>query len=335
MQTLRLHKTGDLRLHEEPVPSPGEGEELLRVTAVGICGSDLHWLDEGGIGDAFVERPLVLGHEFAGIVASGRREGERVAVDPSIPCGTCRFCLAGNTNLCSRLRFAGHGDEDGALRTLMAWPTRGFHPLPDTITDEEGALLEPLGVAVHANDLGKTAAGSRVGIFGCGPIGILIQQVASARGAEVVVAADPVPLRRNSARYYGALNTLDPGDADYDSQLESTCRPNGLDIAFEASNDGRAIQSAVDAARPGAKVVITGIPSDDKILLQASTVRRKGLTLLLTRRMREVYDRTMELVRHGRVDLTGLITHRYVLSEYQEAFDVARRRAGQKVILKP
>ena len=130
------------RLGTEPVPEPGPDEVLVRVTTVGICGSDLHWLEEGSIGDAQVTKPLVLGHEFAGVVASSESSLSRfrVAVDPAIPCMKCEFCLGGNPNLCSDLHFAGHGLDDGALREYMAWPERCLHPLPDSISDEEGAL---------------------------------------------------------------------------------------------------------------------------------------------------------------------------------------------------
>ena len=120
MKVLRLHGARDLRLHTEPDLAPGPGEALLRVTAVGLCGSDLHWFAEEGIGDARLAEPLVLGHEFAGVIEDGERRGERVAVDPAVPCGACEFCLEGNPNLCAALRFAGHGTEDGALREYIA-----------------------------------------------------------------------------------------------------------------------------------------------------------------------------------------------------------------------
>jgi L-iditol 2-dehydrogenase len=217
----------------------------------------------------------------------------------------------------------------------MTWPADRLHALPDGLSYEVGALLEPLGVALHATDLGKVRAGSRIGIFGCGPIGLLILQVASDAGAEVVVASDPVSHRREAALSYGALSALDPTKPDYESVLGEVCEPDGLDIAFEASNDQRAIQSAVNAARSGGKVVITGIPAGNRISLDASSVRRKGLTLLLTRRMRETYKRAIELVDSGRVDLEGLISHQFPLTEFEEAFRIANDRTGHKVIINP
>ena len=163
MKALRLHGPGDLRLHDEPEPQPGDGEALLRVTAVGLCGSDRHWFVEGSIGDAVLRQPLVLGHEFVGRIESGPRAGERVVADPADPCLACSVCLAGKPHLCAALRFAGHGSTDGALRTLLAWPERLLHPLPDSLPDAEAVLLEPLGVALHALDLGPVRPGTAAG----------------------------------------------------------------------------------------------------------------------------------------------------------------------------
>ena len=199
MKALRLHGAGDLRLHDEPDTEPRDGEVLVRVTAVGLCGSDRHWFLEGGIGDAVLDRPLVLGHEFVGTIESGDRAGERVALDPAVPCGRCSVCLGGNPHLCPELRFAGHGSADGALRTSLAWPDRLAHALPDDLSDAEGSLLEPLGVALHALDLAKAQPGSTAGVFGCGPLGLLLIQALRAAGVEKIVASDPLPHRAEAA----------------------------------------------------------------------------------------------------------------------------------------
>ncbi|HEY9241221.1 MAG TPA: alcohol dehydrogenase catalytic domain-containing protein, partial [Streptosporangiaceae bacterium] len=172
MRAARLHAVGDLRLTDEPVPVPGPGESLVQVTAVGICGSDLHWWGEGGIGDALLSRPLVLGHEAAGVIADGPRRGERVAIDPAIPDGTCRLCRDGYRNLCLHIRFAGHGGQDGAMREFLTWPSELLHPLPDALSDADGAILEPLGVAIHAVDLGHVKLAGTAAVVGCGPIGL-------------------------------------------------------------------------------------------------------------------------------------------------------------------
>ena len=178
MEVLRLHGLRDLRLHDEPIPEPGPGESRVRITSVGVCGSDLHWFSEAGIGDAKITVPLVLGHEFAGVVADPHSplHGRPVAVDPAIPCLECEFCLEGNPNFCSNLRFAGHGEEDGGLSEYVVWPDRCLFPLPENLNGDSGAMLEPLGIALHAVDLGHIRPGLGVGVFGCGPIGLLILQ---------------------------------------------------------------------------------------------------------------------------------------------------------------
>ena len=151
---------------DEARPSAGAGESLVRVTAVGLCGSDLHWFTEGGIGDAQLSHPLVLGHESAGIVEGGPDDGRRVAVDPALPCGACEPCLEGKRNLCPSVRFAGHGANDGGLREYLAWPTELLRPVPDSLSYADAAMLEPLGVALHAHDLGKPRVGGASSVAG-------------------------------------------------------------------------------------------------------------------------------------------------------------------------
>src|SRR4030042_1412313 len=199
MITVRLHARGKLLLHYEPEPVPEEGETLLHIKAVGLCGSDLHWFTEGGIGDARLENPLILGHEFAAITD----RGERVAVDPAIPCGLCELCQKGFPNLCPQVKFAGHGSQDGALREFMTWPQRCLHPLPDALSDADGAMLEPLGVALHALDLSKLQSEMSVGVFGCGPIGLLIVQLARLSEAAQIIATDKLIHRVEAARSLG------------------------------------------------------------------------------------------------------------------------------------
>lgn len=333
MKVLRLHGVGDLRLHDEPEPLPGPGEELLRVTAVGLCGSDLHWLSSGSIGDARLKRPLVLGHEFAAVVASGERRGQRVAVDPAIACGACDFCLAGNPNLCANMRCAGHGTEDGALRETMAWPAQCLFPLPDTLSDADGVMLEPLGVAIHAVDLGHIKPGMTVGVFGCGPIGLLIVQVARAAGATAIIVTDRLPHRLAAARALGATDAFLAGKGRESDKVLSASGGQGVDVAFEASEENGAVETAIAAVRPGGRVVLVGIPDDDRTAFTASVARRKGLTIKLTRRMKHAYPRAIRLVENGLVDVQSVVTHTIPLEEYERAFALARQRQGLKVII--
>lgn len=323
MKALRLHAAGELRLHEEPDPEPQPGQVLVRVGGVGLCGSDRHWFLEGGIGDAVLHGPLVLGHEFAGVVAGGPRAGERVVLDPAVPCGRCTLCLAGEGHLCAELRFAGHGSTDGGLRTLVAWPDPLAHPLPDSVSDEAAPLLEPLGVALHAVDLGGSEPGTTAAVFGCGPIGLLLVQVLRAAGAAVEAATDPLPHRAAAARELGAGRS-EPADVQ-------------VDVAYEAAgDDGAALDAAIAAARPGGRVVLVGIPNGDRACFHAAAARRKELTLVLCRRMRAGdLPRAIALAESGRVELASLVSARYRLDEGPQAFRDLVERRGLKVVVQP
>jgi L-iditol 2-dehydrogenase len=329
VKVVRLHGTGDLRIHEEPVPAAGDGEKLVRVKSVGVCGSDLHWFAEGSIGDAKLEHPLVLGHEFAGVT----EDGQRVAIDPAIPCGRCEFCEHGHPNLCDNMIFAGHGNTDGALREWMAWHEKSLFPIPHSISDDDGAMLEPLGVAIHSVDLGKLKAGMSVGVFGCGPIGLLILQVAKLSGAAQIFATDKLAHRVEAAKRFGATQVFSTSEGRELEQIQAATKGRGVDVAFEAAGTQDSVDISFAAVASGGKVVLAGIPDDDRTSFSASTARRKGLTIKLVRRMKHTYPRAIELVSKGLVDVRSLVTHRFLLEDAQEAFRVAERREGLKIII--
>ena len=329
MKSVRLHGTGDLQIHEEPLPEAGAGEKLVRVRAVGVCGSDLHWFAEGAIGDAKLEHPLVLGHEFAGIT----EDGQRVAVDPAIPCGHCEFCERGHPNLCANLIFAGHGETDGGLRECMVWSEKSLVRIPDSISEAEGAMLEPLGVAIHTVDLGKLKAGMTIGVFGCGPIGLLILQMAKLAGAATIIATDKLAHRVEAAKRLGATHAFLADEGRELEELRAATRGREVDVAFEAAGTQDAVDTSFAAVTPGGKIILAGIPDDDKTSFSASNARRKGLTIKLVRRMKHTYPRAIELVSKGMVDVRSLVTHRFPLEEASEAFRVAERREGLKVLI--
>jgi len=330
----RLHGTGDIRVESEEAAlsavredgAPGEHEALVRVTAVGICGSDLHWWTEGAIGDARLAHPLVLGHEAAGVIESGPRAGQRVAIDPAITCGTCRACRDGYRNLCYRIRFAGHGDTDGMLRQVMAWPAELLHPLPDTVSDAAGALLEPLGVALWSLDLGHFHLGGTASVAGCGPNGLLLIQLLRAAGASRVIAVEPLAHRREAAARHGADLVLSP-----DEPVSGL----GVDVACEVAGNDDGVRIALESVRPGGRVVLAGIPDDDTTTFSASLARRKGLTIAMTRRMNEVYPRAISLAARGAVDLDGLVSTRAPIAGTADAFAAAASRSGLKLIIEP
>ncbi|WP_127503352.1 zinc-dependent alcohol dehydrogenase [Actinoplanes solisilvae] len=320
MRVARLFGAGDIRLLDDSLPSASPGARLVEVTSVGICGSDLHWFTEGGIGDAVTSSPLVLGHEMAGVIRGGPDDGVRVAIDPAIPCLRCEPCRDGWPNLCLNIVFAGHGSTDGGLRQFLTWPADRLHPLPDKLSYDDGAMLEPLGVALHALDLGHVRMASTVAVVGCGPIGLLLVQLAARHGATRVLAAEPLPHRLAAALEFGAV----PASGD-----------PVADVVFEVSGSPAAVDTALRLAKPGARVVLVGIPDGDHTTFSASIARRKGLTLVLARRMGEVYPRAIDLAASGAVDLASVVSDVHGLSDVAEAFAAAAARTGLKVVVHP
>jgi len=335
VKSLRLFGPADLRLVDEAPPVPGPGDELVRVTAVGICGSDLHWYSESGIGDAVLSRPIVLGHEAGGVIESGPRGGQRVAIDPAIPCETCEQCRAGHAHLCLALRFAGDGTTDGTLRELVAWPGGSLVPVPDSLSDADVAMLEPLGVALHAVRLAHIRPGARVGVLGCGPIGLFLIQLARASGATTIVATDVLPHRVAAARQAGAsAASLVAGGLER-GELVLATGGHGVDVAFEAAGENDAVETAIALAAPAGTVVIVGIPAQDRMAFTASTARRKGLTIKLSRRMNRVYPDVIQLVEAGFIDVRSVVTASHPLSGFRAAFAAAAAREGLKIIVRP
>lgn len=334
MQVARIHGAGDMRLHEEPMPVPANDEVLVKVTAVGVCGSDVHWLREGGIGSARVVEPMVLGHECAGVIESGPRKGERVAIDPACPCGICEFCRKGNPNICSSLRFAGHAPYDGALREFIAWPEKCLFALPDSMTDIEGVMLEPLGVAMYSVDCGFVNPGMSVGVFGCGAIGLCVIQVARAAGVTSIFATELPGMQRRieAARKAGATVFEAGAGREVDAILKAT-GGRGVDVAFEAAGDPEAVEASITAVKPGGNVMLIGIPSDDRTAFCASTARQKDLTIRAVHRMKHTYPRAIRLVQNRQVDVQSMATHRFPLSEVSRAYSTAETREGIKIIV--
>jgi L-iditol 2-dehydrogenase len=333
-----IHGRGDVRVGSEPIPELQPGEILLRVTSVGLCGSDLHWYEEASIGDAVLARPLVLGHEIGAVIASGPRSGQRVVVDPADNCGTCDPCRLGRPHLCLAMHFGGHGSTDGALRTCMSWPERLLSAVPDSIGDDEVPVLEPLGVALHALGLAEPVAGLRAGVHGVGPIGLLLVQALREAGCSRIVATDTLAHRVAAATAMGATEAhlVDTGPEPAMSEERRLARATQVDVAFEVAGSDAALSDAIAAVCPAGRVVLVGIPPRDRTSFAAAAARRKELTLLESRRMVPAdLDRAIELADAGRVDLSVLISHRFALAAAPEAFEALAGRHGLKVVVKP
>jgi L-iditol 2-dehydrogenase len=327
----------EIRLEEAPMPSAGRGEALVRIKAVGLCGSDLQYYAHGRIGDQSLPNGHILGHEVAGIVealgpeADGPPPGTPVAVDPAIPCGRCRYCLGGDPNLCRRLRFFGSPPMPGGLREYLAHPSHLLLPLPPGISYPVGAVIEPLGVAIHAVDLGHIGVGDRVAVLGCGPIGLLVARMAQLAGAGQVYATEPLAHRRQAAPRFGVTVALDPAQEDVVQGILDRTDGEGVDVAFEAAGSEEASRQTVEVVRPGGTIVLIGYWKTADVTLPGIRAMRKGLTLRFVRRMKHTFPRAMDLARRGLVDLQALVTHEFKLPDVAEGFIRAERR-GPDVI---
>jgi L-iditol 2-dehydrogenase len=319
MRAVRLHGPGDLRVESIPRPSPDGGQVRLRTRSVGICGSDLHHFREGSTGDDETEEPFVLGHEISAEVPAtsaktlGMEPGRVVAVDPAHPCGRCEWCDRGHQNLCPNVEFKSVVGHQGGLAEWMSVYPHQVVPVPTDMGPDAAALLEPLGVAIHAVDLADIAVMDTVAVLGAGPIGLLIAQVAQAAGAGACVVVDPLTYRTEVAERIGADRTAEQHEA-----IQTWTDGRGVDVVIEATNAPEGFEHTVDSVRIGGTVVLVGIPAGNEYGLTAATARRKGVTIKFCRRMGEVYSRAIQLVNEGQVDLASIVTHRVPLSDAPE-----------------
>jgi L-iditol 2-dehydrogenase len=328
MKVIRLHGPRDLRLHDEPEPAVAPPDALFHIQAVGICGSDLHWYSHGGIAERTLKSPHVLGHEATALTEDGRLVG----IEPAVPCGQCRLCREGSPNLCRAQRHLADGTTDGVLSERYAWPMEWVLPLPASIDPITGTMVEPLAAALHPVDLGKLRAGMRVGVFGCGTMGLLMVQLARAMGAAQVIATEKLPHRLDAAREFGATDVL---SATGDEGAEAFARAGGegVDVAFEAAGDVSAIQQAIRATRWGGLLVIVGIIPEKELTFTFSEARKKGMTIKFSMRSRNTYGRALRLVEQGVIDVRPYVTGRFPLEKAAEAFASAERREGIKTVI--
>jgi L-iditol 2-dehydrogenase len=328
VKAMRLYGPGDFRLDDLPVPELGAGQVLLQVLAVGVCGSGVHYFLDGGIGEDKVKQPFVIGHEFSARVVglgpdvSGPPIGTRVAVEPAISCGACEFCEEGHPNLCENILFCSTPPTEGALREYMTHPAHLVFPLPDSINDEEGAVLEPLGIALHAVRLAKLRPGDTIAILGSGPIGLLTLQVALISGARAAYVTDLVPDRLAMAAEFGATATLKADVMDPVAWIMEQTSGRGVDVAFETAWADETPAQAAEVSRRGGKVIMAGIPRENIALFPAHYCRRKGLTIKYVRRMKHTYPRAIAMVRDGLIDVQSMVTHRFPLERAAEAYEL-------------
>jgi L-iditol 2-dehydrogenase len=315
MKAVGLFGLRDVRVMEVPKPqAPVADEVLIKVASVGICGSDHHYYSEGEIGGAVVDEGMIIGHEFSGWIADVGPDvderrlpiGQLVAVEPAISCGTCEFCLKGHPNICPNNLFVGSPNHVGAMAEYIVMPAENCFPLPDTLTPDQGAMLEPLGVAIHTVDLAHLKVGQSVAVLGGAP----------------VFMTEPIASRREFAERYAADATFDPDSEDVVARIMEATGGRGVDVAFEAAGASETPDQSARVTCPGGKVVVVGIPDDNTMTMTASEVRRKGLTIKLVRRMKHTYPRAIQLVEDGVIDVDSVATHHFSIEDIDSAFEI-------------
>ncbi|GAA3639494.1 NAD(P)-dependent alcohol dehydrogenase [Microlunatus ginsengisoli] len=323
-----------LAIEEVPVPPVDADEVLVEIAAVGVCGSDTHYYRHGRIGDFVVDGPLILGHECSGtIVAVGSdvppsRIGERVAIEPQKNCRRCRECRAGRYNLCPNMEFYATPPIDGAFARYAVIRTEFAHHVPDSLTDEAAALLEPLSVAITTMRKAGVAPGSSILIAGAGPIGIICAQTARAFGAAEIIVTDLVAERRERALRFGATRVIDP--------TQVNVAEAGLDVnAFvDASGSPRAVSDGIKAVRPAGTAVLVGLGSPE-MTLPVEHIQNLEITVTGIFRYTDTWPAAIHLVASGQVDLDSLVTGQFDLDHADEALESDTHPDSLKSIVYP
>jgi L-iditol 2-dehydrogenase len=313
-----MTRPGELMLEERPVPEPGPREVQVEIASVGVCGSDVHWFEHGRIGTKVVTGPLVLGHESAGRVTAVGSDvtkhavGDRVTLEPGVPCGRCRECRHGRYNLCPDVVFFATPPIDGAFADFVTIHEDFAFALPDELSDDVGALMEPLSVGIWACRKAGVSAGDRVLVTGAGPIGLIAMQVALAFGATQVEISDLNRDRLEIASRTGATRALVAGEDE----------PGEADILIECSGNERATNAGIEALRPAGTAVIVGMGPGATAELPLALIQAREIWLTGTFRYANTYPTAIALAAAGRVDLEALITSHYDLDDTLAALKI-------------
>ncbi|XP_030043778.1 sorbitol dehydrogenase [Microcaecilia unicolor] len=336
-----VHGINDLRLENRPVPEPGPNEVLLKMHSVGICGSDVHYWQHGRIGDFIVKKPMVLGHEAAGTVVkvgssvTHLKPGDRVAVEPGVPRETDEFCKIGRYNLSPTIFFCATPPDDGNLCRYYTHNANFCYKLPDNVSFEEGALVEPLSVGIHACRRAGVTLGSKVFICGAGPIGLVSLLVAKMMGASQVVISDLSMARLEKAKELGAdftLQTSKERPEEIAQKVEGLlgCMP---EISIECTGVELCIQASIYATRSGGTLVLVGLgPAMVNVPLVNAAVREVDIRGIF--RYCNTWPMAIAMLASKRLNVAPLVTHRFPLEQALEAFETTKKGLGVKVMLK-
>lgn len=329
MKAVFLTAPGTLTLQNIPEPHIDQPTDVrLRMQAVGICGSDIHYFKSGKIGDQIVQYPWIVGHECAAVVeeigtaVTTLKPGDLVAVDPLVACDKCDQCLAGRRHTCRRQRFLGcPGQMQGCLAEYLVMPAACCFPVTPSLSLDAAALVEPLSIGVYVIALlqQRQAATTAIGILGCGPIGLCVMAAAQAAGLNTIFATEKLDYRLAVAKRLGATWTGNVEKNDVVAEILAQ-RPGGLDAVLDCSGDQAAFDQAIQLLKPGGIFLIVGIPESDRVSFDISRMRRNEIIIQNVRRQNECVVKAIELIESGKIPTAALVTHQFALSESQKAF---------------
>lgn len=331
MKAAELTNIREIHIVERSMPKIGKsGDVRIRVKAIGVCGSDVHYYTTGRIGDQVVQFPWITGHETAGIIdeigkdVKGFKKGDRIALDPSIPCGTCDQCGKGRFHTCRNQRFLGcPGQIEGSLAEYIVMPAGTCYRIPDTLTYEDAVLSEPLSIGMYAVSLSGIRKGMSAAVFGTGPIGLSILLALKAEGIGPVYCIEPLEYRRKIARKEGAAWTGSPEDAD--AVLEAIQRGDTgpqADYVFECCGQQRALDQGILLCSPGGNIMIVGIPEFDDYRFAAHTARRQELSIRSVRRQNNFVQPAIDAIAAKTIQPRFMVTHHFSLEEAGFAFQL-------------
>ena len=324
-------------------PKPGRNDVVAAVKVVGICGVDIHCYDWDDVARSLnLTLPYILGHEMSAEIieigkdVEGFEIGDRIAAETHIPCEKCSSCQRGNLHLCDNLRIFGLG-SNGAFADYTVVPSVVAYKIPEELSDEQGAVLEPLGVAVHTVERSGLRVGNSVAVTGCGPIGLLVIAVARAAGATQIVATDVVDYRLDLARQMGATTTLNPGNTDVAEQVKQITGGMGVDNVFEASGNSQALETSLEILRKRGTLVVVGVHAKTPSLNLLENVIFKEASIVGTfgREIWGTWHRTAALLKSEKIDVKPILTHRFSLDEMDDAFQAAKSGESGKILLSP
>lgn len=329
MKAVYLTAPGQFATRDVPDPELASPSDVrLRLGAVGVCGSDLHYYRTGRIGHQVLTEPWIMGHECTAVVESvgadvrGLAPGDRVAVDPLVACGRCDQCRAGRANTCRQQRFLGcPNQQHGCMCELLVMPASCCFPVPEQLSAGAAVMVEPFAIALHAQRLWGSAEGAAVAVLGAGPVGLCVLGALRLAGASAVAVTDRLGYRLDMARSLGASSTHHVERSDVVREIERA-HPNGVAAVFDCSGEQAALDQSLALLAPGGALVVVGIPETDRVSFDVNALRRKELRVINVRRQNECTHDAVELLGRGALDLDLVITHHFGLSESGPAFEL-------------